>query len=609
LHTRAGQFAEAAVCCRTLETVYRDSGHSEEANRYGELAAKYEERIAPLRTVPPSAAALEEAPAVDEATEIDVPMDVEAEFAQEASEPPPAPSAKKSGLFWHAPQAASPQPPTDEVAEFEVRSAPAADEQEIDLSTEWEGELSDEPAPAPVEAEAVEAEPVEPEPVEAEAVEPEAELPAEVEEVVARTTAIAEAIEEIRFYIENSMLEQAQEAMQKLERLKPNPTHLAMMHAELQAAAAAAPRAPAEEEVSVEEVEAPAEESVEAPPAPKSTISRLKEFVSDSFGRGFRSAPAPEPEAEPEPEPQPYEPEPQPEPPRVSRVQPPPPPEPEPQRVSRVQPPPTPQPEPQPYAVASAEPQREGVLGEFVSDLEASLGDHFLDQAPIPAEQPQAAQLQAVVAQPKVPAVAAPAPQASAVAAAAAAPSPARKPEAAPATFTYQPTPIRPLSPAAAATTPKFDTGAGVDLADMFGELKQELEEETTASAEDPETHYNLGVAFREMGLLDEAIGELQKVCQAVEKGNTFPHIMQTYTWLAQCFLDKGVPEAAIRWYEQALKLPQLDQETRIALHYELAVAYQTAENKSSALSHFMEVYGSNIDYRDVSERIKALKS
>ena len=150
---------------------------------------------------------------------------------------------------------------------------------------------------------------------------------------------------------------------------------------------------------------------------------------------------------------------------------------------------------------------------------------------------------------------------------------------------------------------------ASVDLADMFGELKHELEEDASNPQEDPETHYNLGVAFREMGLLDEAIGELQKVCQAVDRGHDFPQLMQTYTWLAQCFLDKGVPEAAIRWYERALKLPKIDEETRTALNYELASSYEAAGNKTAALNHFMEVYGSNIDYRDVAERIKALKS
>jgi tetratricopeptide (TPR) repeat protein len=175
-------------------------------------------------------------------------------------------------------------------------------------------------------------------------------------------------------------------------------------------------------------------------------------------------------------------------------------------------------------------------------------------------------------------------------------------------TFTYQPTKKRTLAPEVAPATPQAKA-ASVDLADMFGELKQELEEDSANTQEDPETHYNLGVAFREMGLLDEAIGELQKVCQAVDRGHNFPQLMQTYTWLAQCFLDKGVAEAAIRWYERALKLPNIDEETRTALNYELATSYEAAGNKAEALKYFMEVYGSNIDYRDVAERIKALKS
>jgi tetratricopeptide (TPR) repeat protein len=160
-----------------------------------------------------------------------------------------------------------------------------------------------------------------------------------------------------------------------------------------------------------------------------------------------------------------------------------------------------------------------------------------------------------------------------------------------------------PLAPA------KIESAPGVDLADMFGELKQELEEGGTSSDEDPETHYNLGVAFREMGLLDEAIGEFQKVCQASERGHAFSQLMQTYTWLAQCFLDKGVPEAAVRWYERALKLPNLDAETRTALHYELGSSFENAGNRPAALSNFLEVYGNNIDYRDVGERIKALRT
>src|SRR5215813_15066759 len=47
-------------------------------------------------------------------------------------------------------------------------------------------------------------------------------------------------------------------------------------------------------------------------------------------------------------------------------------------------------------------------------------------------------------------------------------------------------------------------------LSDLLDEFKEGIEE-SESDQDDPETHYNLGVAFREMGLLDEAIGELQK--------------------------------------------------------------------------------------------------
>jgi len=171
--------------------------------------------------------------------------------------------------------------------------------------------------------------------------------------------------------------------------------------------------------------------------------------------------------------------------------------------------------------------------------------------------------------------------------------------------MSYSPAAVRPLGAGAQAMHPSDS----VDLSEMFGALKQELEEEVIAGDDDPETHYNLGVAFREMGLLDEAIAELQKVCSSIERGKKFAQPVQTYTWLAQCFIDKGVPEAAIRWYEKALSIPGLDEDARIAINYELGSACETAMDKPAALRYFTGVYGTNIDYRDVAERIQALKS
>jgi len=145
-------------------------------------------------------------------------------------------------------------------------------------------------------------------------------------------------------------------------------------------------------------------------------------------------------------------------------------------------------------------------------------------------------------------------------------------------------------------------------LSDILSELQEETEEPSEA-AEDPETHYNLGIAFKEMGLLDEAIGELQKVCHALDRGANFSQPIQALTWLAQCLVDKGAPEAAVRWYKKALQLPGLDDGSRCAIYYDLGMAFEASGDKKSALANFMEVYGSNIDYRDVASRIKALKS
>jgi pilus assembly protein FimV len=518
LHTRAERFTEAAVCCRTLEGIYHEAGHPDDAARYGELAAKYEERAAASPGAAPEAHV--EAPEAPIVTEVAA---VVAEVPPVEPKSIPAPAVEVPAT-----------PAAEEAAEFAVHPEPPTAEEEIDISAEWEGAISDESAP-PAVAETVEA------------------SSAETADEATNQKAADEAIEEIRFYLTSGMTEEAQAAFRNLRKLRPDASKLAAIRGEIEAAMAQPAAAPVEA-VSVEEAVAPAEPEA-SPAAESDALSSMRSDLESAVGEEFLpqttakgAAPAPA----------------------------------------------------EAVAQAKAETQP-GVLKEFVSDLESSLGDSFLAEAPVAPVPPAA--VPAAKAQPQT----ATAPAAMAAAAAQTS-APVQSAAAAPG-FTYQPTPIRPLAPATSAPSSPAEAGARVDLAGMFGELKQELEEDAATTEEDPETHYNLGVAFREMGLLDEAIAELQKVCQSSERGQPFPQIMQTYTWLAQCFLDKGVPEAAIRWYEKALKLPSLDQDTRTALHYELASSHEAAGNKGEALDHFMEVYGNNIDYRDVAERVKSLKS
>ena len=255
-------------------------------------------------------------------------------------------------------------------------------------------------------------------------------------------------------------------------------------------------------------------------------------------------------------------------------------------------------------------------LRELVSELEASLGEDFGEPPPgAAASIPQETGITAVKPQAGgVP------PQAGKVVPPAAMPPEARVPS-----FQIFPTGAQGAgvpettvdggressateSMNAAELVPNEIRDESAGLNGLFKEFKRDLES-SSAESDDPETHYNLGVAFKEMGLLDEAIGEFQKVCKAIEGGIAFPQAIQVYTWLADCFVRNGLPEAGIHWYQKALEVPGLDGEGILAVHYELALAYEAAGDLPAARRHFMHVLSRNIDYRDVAERIKSVKS
>ena len=158
--------------------------------------------------------------------------------------------------------------------------------------------------------------------------------------------------------------------------------------------------------------------------------------------------------------------------------------------------------------------------------------------------------------------------------------------------------------PAAPPASSPLESGP---LKEVFDEFRAELGE-MGAEDEDLETHYNLGIAFREMGLLEEAISEFQKVAKATDRGRPFGYTMQCCTLLGLAFMEKGQPGVAAIWYDRALLTPNLDPESVLALRYDLGVAQESAGEPVAALKSFSQVYAMNIDYRDVGERIAALQ-
>ena len=85
-------------------------------------------------------------------------------------------------------------------------------------------------------------------------------------------------------------------------------------------------------------------------------------------------------------------------------------------------------------------------------------------------------------------------------------------------------------------------------LADIFKEFKKGVDKQL--GKEDYDTRYNLGIAYKEMGLIDEAIAEFQLAAKDEKR------LLECSSMLGICFLEKGMPKLAIKWFEKGLKAP-----------------------------------------------------
>jgi len=139
------------------------------------------------------------------------------------------------------------------------------------------------------------------------------------------------------------------------------------------------------------------------------------------------------------------------------------------------------------------------------------------------------------------------------------------------------------------------------DVLEIFHEFKRGLAKEL--GEEDSETHYNLGIAYKEMGLIDDAIKEFQVSREDPKK------FISSSTMLGVCYVEKGLYSLAVDVLRKALDGIQEKDESYWAVNYELAEAYEKDDNTGEALSLYTEVYGWNARFRNVSEKMNRLKS
>src|SRR5437899_9210415 len=113
------------------------------------------------------------------------------------------------------------------------------------------------------------------------------------------------------------------------------------------------------------------------------------------------------------------------------------------------------------------------------------------------------------------------------------------------------------------------------DFQDMLTRFKQGIDENIDET--DFQSHYDLGVAFKEMGLIDEAIAELQKALRAAEGK------LSSSEMIGICFFEKGAYGVAESILRRGLDLPASGDQERLGVLYWLGRALEQQGKKADA--------------------------
>lgn len=113
---------------------------------------------------------------------------------------------------------------------------------------------------------------------------------------------------------------------------------------------------------------------------------------------------------------------------------------------------------------------------------------------------------------------------------------------------------------------------------------------------------YDLGAGLLESGEVDEAIAELQQAIKDPRKKTAAMFL------LGRAFQKKDLHDLALGQYEKALAAASGGSQAKEAL-YEMGVICEAQGKKDDALGHFTKILEQDIGFRDVAQKVEALKS
>jgi hypothetical protein len=138
------------------------------------------------------------------------------------------------------------------------------------------------------------------------------------------------------------------------------------------------------------------------------------------------------------------------------------------------------------------------------------------------------------------------------------------------------------------------------NMMEIFDEFKKGVDEKI--GQEDYDTRYNLGIAYKEMGLLEEAIHEFLISSKHPLK------FFDSAGLLGMCFREKGMFSEAVSWFIRAAESPDRKIEEYLAVKFELVMTYRLQEDFESAAAVAEEIVNMDSTYRNITEIYEEIK-
>ena len=134
---------------------------------------------------------------------------------------------------------------------------------------------------------------------------------------------------------------------------------------------------------------------------------------------------------------------------------------------------------------------------------------------------------------------------------------------------------------------------------EFFSDFHEEVAKQSDADI--AEKHYKVGLTYRDMGMLPEAMAELELAVRSP------PLRFEAAALLARLSLQRGELTGAVEWFERAAEAPAPSADAARSLLYELGDTLEIAGESARALAVFLELHADAGEYRDVGRRVERL--